>query len=51
MSISGKKDGYKCVCDGCTCNHQERHCGSFIRRVQVPYGLKPDEVKADMDNG
>jgi len=51
LTISGSTKKEKEYTDDAKVTHMERSFGSFTRSLQVPAGIKPEEVKARMENG
>lgn len=51
LTISGSTKEEKEYEDEAHVTHRERSFGSFTRALQVPAGIKPEDVKASMDNG
>lgn len=51
LTISGSTQEEKEYTDEAKVTHKERSFGSFTRTLQVPAGLKPEDIKASMDHG
>ncbi|KAL4066182.1 HSP20-like chaperone [Scleroderma yunnanense] len=49
LTVCGEFNKSESKEDGCSV--RERHQGKFSRTIQLPVGIKPDDVKAKMEDG